>query len=70
MRTRRVFTPVVDFMPVRIAPSVTGLAQVATASSADSPTSNLPPGVMPQDTPQSYPKMAGEPTPSPVLINC
>jgi len=72
MRTRREFTPVVDFMPSRIAPSaVAGLAHVAVLSHGVATHQAPPPsGMSPMDTSGSYPIIAGEPTPPPGTNNC
>ncbi|HKI20381.1 MAG TPA: hypothetical protein VKA15_21005 [Isosphaeraceae bacterium] len=70
MRTRREFKPVVDFMASRISPSVAGLALViAVNPGAGGHHASPPVGMMPSDTPGSYPIIAGEPTP-PGTINC
>jgi hypothetical protein len=62
MRTRRGFTPAVDFMPNRISPSVAGLALVAALSPGVAP-HQAPPSssMMPMDTAGSNPILAGEP---------
>jgi len=62
MRTRREFTPAVDFMPDRISPSVAGLALVA-ALSPGVAAHPAPPssGMMPMESQGSYPILAGEP---------
>lgn len=78
MRTRRVFTPVVDFMPSRISPSAAtaAIAHVVSAPSnppVQTPTgpSGLQMGAMDDTTGSvSYPIIAGEPTPPPTTINC
>jgi hypothetical protein len=69
MRTRRVFTPVLDLMPCRISPSdVTAVVAAAIPANASVPPSHV--GAMIDTTGAvSYPLIAGEPTP-PTTINC
>ena len=71
MRSRRVFTPTVDFMPSRISPSAAVVAPVAPVSPAGPALVNPPSLVITaMDTPTSYTIIAGEPIPPPTTINC
>jgi hypothetical protein len=75
MRTRRVFTPVLDWMPTRIAPSSAGIAILAPILVGGSvhiahpkPVTSTGTG-MPNLQSMSSTNIAGEPAP-PTSINC